>query len=480
MSSRSNEIRCACVDGTRVRAASSGDGDVEERAAPHAGARREKTRPPRVRRLAAALSIALGVGALMHVPVAHAVIPVTNCQDSGSGSLRAAVASASSGDTIDLTGLVCSTITLTSGAIAIPQSALTFQGPGQNALTIDGNYNDRVFHHTGGGILAVYDVTLARGKYVSATKPYGGCIYSAGDLKLYDSTVTGCIVVGQNSAIARGGGIHVVGSMVVDSSIVSDNTAQGTGTPIANAIGGGITVGDTAIFKYSTIRDNAAIASDGHNSSGGGVAAFGNFGLESSTISGNSATGFGALLLEGGNGSNAAITDSTISGNYANIFSAVYTQIPTTISNSTIAFNRALNGRGALYSQVGTIDLESTIVAGNERLSPPTPDDVNGTGSTTLTGANNLVTSSTIALPPGTITACPRLSPLGHNGGLTLTHALRNGSPAIDAGNNTSSLTEDQRGMPRVNGVAADIGAFEYYAPDDHLFLSGFEPVCDR
>src|SRR5690606_7928345 len=42
---------------------------------------------------------------------------VSNCNDSGAGSLRKAVAAAAEGDTIDLTQLSCSFITLTSGEI---------------------------------------------------------------------------------------------------------------------------------------------------------------------------------------------------------------------------------------------------------------------------------------------------------------------------------------------------------------------------
>jgi hypothetical protein len=57
----------------------------------------------------------------------------------------------------------------------------------------------------------------------------------------------------------------------------------------------------------------------------------------------------------------------------------------------------------------------------------------------------------------------PRLAPLADNGGPTWTHALRAGSPAIDAGTNPAGLTFDQRGsgFARVSGKAADIGAVE-------------------
>ena len=52
---------------------------------------------------------------------------------------------------------------------------------------------------------------------------------------------------------------------------------------------------------------------------------------------------------------------------------------------------------------------------------------------------------------------------MANNGGATFTHALLSGSPAIDAGSSTSTLTTDQRGtgFPRLSGSAVDIGAYE-------------------
>jgi hypothetical protein len=54
----------------------------------------------------------------------------------------------------------------------------------------------------------------------------------------------------------------------------------------------------------------------------------------------------------------------------------------------------------------------------------------------------------------------PRLGPLADNGGPTFTMALLPGSPAIDAGDDTLTGT-DQRGFPRKSGAHVDIGAFE-------------------
>ncbi len=63
--------------------------------------------------------------------------------------------------------------------------------------------------------------------------------------------------------------------------------------------------------------------------------------------------------------------------------------------------------------------------------------------------------------PTDLINTEPRLGPLADNGGPTLTQALLPGSPAIDAGVAVAGVTTDQRGVPRPQGRAPDIGAFE-------------------
>ena len=61
-------------------------------------------------------------------PASAAVRTVSNCNNSGPGSLRAAVAGAASGDTIDLAALGCRRIVLTGGAIKVPQNDLELVG----------------------------------------------------------------------------------------------------------------------------------------------------------------------------------------------------------------------------------------------------------------------------------------------------------------------------------------------------------------
>ncbi len=55
----------------------------------------------------------------------------------------------------------------------------------------------------------------------------------------------------------------------------------------------------------------------------------------------------------------------------------------------------------------------------------------------------------------------PLLGSLQDNGGPTFTHALLNGSPAIDAANPNANVLIDQRGVTRPQRDGFDIGAFE-------------------
>jgi hypothetical protein len=74
------------------------------------------------------------------------------------------------------------------------------------------------------------------------------------------------------------------------------------------------------------------------------------------------------------------------------------------------------------------------------------------------------------------INKCPLLGPLRNNGGATPTHALLSHSPAIDAGSNPASLSNDQRGPSylRTLGSDTDIGSYEVN-PADIIFNSSFD-----
>lgn len=415
---------------------------------------------------------------------------VTTCADDGSpGSLReiiADVANTLSGDAIDLTQLpiMCSAITLdpAQGQIDITQDSLYLLGPGEDQLTIGANHLSRVLYHAGAGTLAISGTTIADGTYDSPTWPAGGCIYSAGNVSLLDSAISNCTVISSSGSLpAVGAGVFAAGVLTLTSSRITDSHAfahQG-----ADAHGGAAFTDKGFIAHDSEISHNSSVAIGGGVGYAGGVIAFGSVDIESSTLSGNSADGMGALELVGNVGYTATITNSTISGNSGSLrWGGVWSNVPLALSNSTIAFNHSPFGTSkkgdGLYVLAHTT-LSSSIIAGNWRADGQSDLD-SGTG-VSVTGSNNLITSSAIPFPPGTITTCPQLEPLLDNGGKTRTHALRHTSPAIDQGD-AGTLTVDQRGAQRTVGIAADIGSVERQPgeTDERVFVGGFDALCDQ
>ena len=65
-------------------------------------------------------------------------LTVQNLNDSGAGSLRAAIAVAQSGDTINFANKLNGTIHLTTGPLNI-MTGIDIKGPGTNKLTINGD-----------------------------------------------------------------------------------------------------------------------------------------------------------------------------------------------------------------------------------------------------------------------------------------------------------------------------------------------------
>jgi hypothetical protein len=88
---------------------------------------------------------------LAAIPARAATFTVTNTADGGAGSLRAAIAAATNGDTITFSLSSPSTILLTSGRLLISQS-LTISGPGPGSLAISGSGTNGVFEITNGPV----------------------------------------------------------------------------------------------------------------------------------------------------------------------------------------------------------------------------------------------------------------------------------------------------------------------------------------
>ena len=180
------------------------------------------------------------------------------------------------------------------------------------------------------------------------------------------------------------------------------------------------------------------------------------------------------------------IIDSTISGNTSAATAGAiraYGNVALELDNTTVSNNSAAANRtGGILLTTGattpvsasnatppTLKLVSSIVANNS----PGVDIATSTAVIPTFGinaSNSLIQTicptcaDRVSPAPATSSApTPMLGALGFNGGPTRTQALLPGSPAINTGSNPFGLTTDQRGtgFPRVNGGAADIGAYE-------------------
>jgi hypothetical protein len=140
------------------------------------------------------------------------------------------------------------------------------------------------------------------------------------------------------------------------------------------------------------------------------------------------------------------------------------------LTNSTVAANRSFNDTPAVQNS-GTLQIAGSLLSGSlgwyDEIMPACSN-----AGTIVSLGNNIDRDGSCGLNgPGDAVGDPRLGPLAENGGPTLTMALLPGSPAIDAvpverctDADGAPLLVDQRGVPRPQGDACDIGAFELEA----------------
>ena len=381
-----------------------------------------------------------------------ATILVTNTNDSGSGSLRDALAAASDGDTINATS-VSGTILLTSGELQINHN-VTINGPGAGNLAVNGNAASRVFENFASDA-TISGFTITNG--FTADADGGGGILNHGGL-----TLSGTSILSNNTGncgpfcFGSGGGINSnsSGTLTVTNCIISDNEI---GFHVASA-GGGMYLagGGTATVTDSTISGNTAGALFG---GGGGIfSSLHMLTVTNSTISDNSAFVGGGIDGSG----ITMVTNSTISGNTASAAGGgVSNEGILTVTNSTISGNSAPSGQGGALFSSGAATIGDTIL--NAGASGGTIDN---TRAVTSLGYNLASDNGGGVLtgPGDQINTDPMLGPLQNNGGLTFTHALLPGSPAINAGGpifTTPPPRYDQRGFARIVHGRIDIGSFE-------------------
>ena len=447
------------------------------------------------------------------------ITTVTNSFDSLRGSLRSALAAATTPGAIirfndSLEGSPAGIIGLAS-QLVIPATANGLFIDGSNftdGLTIDANGTveapRRVMEIQPGATAALHGLTLT-----------GGLVSGNGGAILNDQatlSLSACTLSG-NSAGDNGGGVFSDGrngsaTLNLSSCILSSNSAESAGGGIFGT--GGDEGSATLSLSACTLSGNSAvfgggIFSDARNSGSATLS------LSACTLSGNSAGAGAGIFSTGANGSaTLSLSACTLSGNSAESEGGgIYGTGGATLSLSacTLSGNSAESGGGGIYGLGGdagsvTLSLSACTLSGNSANfgGGVLLADGSSNGSTTLSlsdtilaeniafilgpdlrelgdGATSTATGNSLlsslegqnTLDANEVTFLDGmpllLSPLGDFGGPTQTMPPMLGSPAIDAAGSMNPGGTDQRGFPRFVDGALDIGAVEFQGQDTEI-----------
>ncbi|MGH8882856.1 MAG: choice-of-anchor Q domain-containing protein, partial [Stackebrandtia sp.] len=200
--------------------------------------------------------------------------------------------------------------------------------------------------------------------------------------------------------------------------------------------------------------------------------------LINTTVSGNVAAGSLSLDGQGGgihNSGEAPLTlvNTTVSSNRSEHDGGGIqnSSSPITLIHSTVTGNVSGDDGGGLFSFSGTVTLRRTLIAGNAATAsgpevriqsgPVNVGSFNLFGHSGQSGVTGFSPGPTDIVPGAGLGAILHTA-LASNGGPTPTHILIHGSPALDASPaNGDCQPTDQRGIPRPQGAACDIGAVE-------------------
>lgn len=210
-----------------------------------------------------------------------ATYTVTNSNDSGEGSLRAAIDKANMtagvADEINFMG-VTQPIMLTSGELIIEDS-LTIQGMG---IIISGNNQSRIFDIDDLNDNTTLTVVIDGLTIQDGSEFEGGGIFNAEKTTLIDSTIRQNVSINDNGDQGVGGGIinDALGTLTIQNSTISGNSALS---------GGGIYNSGQLTILNSTLSGNRG------TEKGGGIYNYGSATIINNTIADNSASSGGGI-----------------------------------------------------------------------------------------------------------------------------------------------------------------------------------------
>lgn len=210
---------------------------------------------------------------------------------------------------------------------------------GEDNLTIDANAQHRVLRVEYLVVAELRRLTVQGG---AAAPQSGGGIDNQGTLTLENSTVS------ENSA-DQAGGIRNAGVLYLRNSAVERNTAE---------VGGGV-VGGTLIAIDSAIVDNESTGAWGGGINGGRIT------LIRSTVSRNA--GGGVRVSDGGH---VLLRDSAVMSNTGTSGAGILSAGTVTLLNSTVSGNVSVLNGGGIFNQetlhvAGVVVLMNSTVSGN-------------------------------------------------------------------------------------------------------------------
>lgn len=370
---------------------------------------------------------------------------------------------------------------------------------------------DRVFDVGAGGILTLDNVTVKNGLLISPKSVIvnivDGELYTVldadgnpirviplvGVITEKDVDAGGTIKIGNIDTTPEGAAIRIEenGTVILNNSIISSNSSE--------SIAGGI-------YNKGILEVNGSVIQENFSGEGSGIHNVNKVTITNSSIINNSAGSpflrFSRVLFPVGAGifnepsGELTVINSTISGNSGGVDGGggILSKGNATILNSTITQNEGQVGPG-IWAETNTANvlLINSIVAQNYKpifetdgtpigISYNVPDIdgffnpassfnlIGNANGILLNGINGNISGSSNSLNNGDNSINAKLGPLQDNGGLTPTHALLKGSPAINAGNSNvielrqffSNNPVDQIGNPRINGSGVDIGSVEF------------------
>lgn len=305
----------------------------------------------------------------------------------------------------------------------------------------------------------------------------GGAIMLASDMGFVSTVSAKNVIMTNNTALVDGGAVSAgrYAEIIIDNSLFDQNTATDTGS-----VGGAMNITDNVLAAISnTTFSNNTVQSDG-----GAIYTTGaQFDVTNTTFNGNqvmdTGNGLGGAVYFSGS-SFANFKNVTITGNTGGSGGGgIYILAPgggINFNNVTVTDNHAMYA-GGLYIFDGVINTRNSIIAQNTNTFASDYDDCGGVGAGEwlVTQGYNLVgvpAGCGFVTDTGDITGQdPLLGPLSNNGGSVFTRALLAGSPALDAGDNSTCEFIDARGVDRPQDGNSDLtnkcdmGAYEKLPP---------------